>query len=782
ARWAGSAVPLPDALWCVGFDAWPAQRADLLRALESAGVTVVHAASIAGGPSASCAATATAWATPDDELHGMAAAVRHLIDTRPDARIGVVVPDLAARRDAIARALGDALDAPDRHGAARPRAVHVNISAPPPLRAAPLVAAALVALDLSATHRRRGRQVDLAVLSAWLRGPFSAGAEREAVARARFDRDLRDSGSGALSLAALRGCVARPGRHGLAQLAALLARLAATVDAQATPARVLPSTWAERLSDRLAATGWPGERALSSAEFQTFDKWQDTLAALAQFDALTGPIGLDAALTRLRALVADTPFQPESTADAPVQVLGVLEAGGLDFDVLFAIGLDDSRWPPPARPDPWLPYAWQHKVGVPGATPDAVLAQARRITDGWRGAAPDVRFGFARSDHGALLRPSALIAPFVDRAADAVAAAAPRLALQLHGAHVDAERIDDDRGAAQLPVVDPTSGRPARLRGGTRVFTDQIACAFRGHARHRLRADGIAVPAHGIDDRTRGRVVHDAFARLWNTLGSRAGLIEAIASDTLAAHCDAAAGAAVDALVADRPDLAERPGLAAAERERVARLIARVAAVERDRAPFAVVATERTLDIEVAGVRVRGRVDRLDRIDDDHAAGAPALAIIDYKTARVLKAAVWDGDRPDDPQLPLYALQRFDEGEPAAIAFLQASPKRCGFVGRAADPAWIPDAKPPRAADTDTSGADAWTAQRAAWEAVLVRHATAFAQGVATVDPKHPTRTCAHCDLHALCRVRPSAPDDDDDDDDDAAADRDVPPSTGGAA
>ena len=70
-------------------------------------------------------------------------------------------------------------------------------------------------------------------------------------------------------------------------------------------------------------------------------------------------------------------FQPEGT-DAPIQLLGVLEGAGLDFDALWVAGLSADRWPPAPAPNPLLPLHWQRERNVPRSSAENELAHAAR--------------------------------------------------------------------------------------------------------------------------------------------------------------------------------------------------------------------------------------------------------------------------------------------------------------------------------------------------------------------------------------------------------------------
>jgi RecB family exonuclease len=180
------------------------------------------------------------------------------------------------------------------------------------------------------------------------------------------------------------------------------------------------------------------------------------------------------------------------------------------------------------------------------------------------------------------------------------------------------------------------------------------------------------------------------------------------------------------------------------EEERLARRALEWLETERSRPPFSVEATERGLDLEVSGLAVSVRVDRVDALPGG------GRVIIDYKTGDNVAIARWFGERPDEPQLPLYSLAFGDDLEALAFARVRAGGMAYCGVARAAEVA--PGIR--RFEDTrHAEDAGSWQAQRAAWRRTLEALAADFASGRAEVAPKDPTSTCAHCGLTALCRI-----------------------------
>jgi probable DNA repair protein len=262
-----------------------------------------------------------------------------------------------------------------------------------------------------------------------------------------------------------------------------------------------------------------------------------------------------------------------------------------------------------------------------------------------------------------------------------------------------------------------------RVKGGTRVLADQSACPFRAFARHRLGAEGLEAPAEGPDAIARGQLLHTLMARLWGELKTSAALERGVAP----ALERAAAAAVAEARLEGR--------FAALERERLARLAREWLEIEKARDDFEVLATEEPRELEVAGLALRGRIDRLDRLADG------SHLLIDYKTGRQLSPRRWMGKRPDEPQLPLYAVTAKEDISAVAFAKLRHGEMR--FMGYARDKDAVPK----------LTRYDSWDDLLSDWRKELESLARGFASGDARVDPKDGLKTCRTCDLQPLCRV-----------------------------
>lgn len=725
-RYAGGSARPPAALVAYGFELLTPQQEDFFAACVRAGASVERC----GAPRVAGQVRRAVFESPRQELEHAARWARQRLEARdagPAPRIAVVVPRLEQRRAEVGRIFARML-APG--AGAEPL---YNISLGAPLAVFPLVDAALAVIDLAAAPLPYER------VSALLRSPFVAGGEVEMAARARLDAALRTLAPATLSANRLRTllpeAVARRGAPPCRELGALLGRLiAAAADQGRAPAH----DWARRFTALLDAAGFPGDRALDSTEFQTLAKWREALAQFAALGSVAPAWGAAEARAHLARLCADAVFQPAS-GDAPVQVLGILESAGLAFDHLWVSGLTEDEWPLPARAHPLIAPELQRRAGIPEANAERSLALDLALTDAWRGAAPEVVLSSARADGDRELLPSPLVANEVEvpRSALGIAEYVPLARAQLAAAGRAGMRgTRADTPAPALAVV--------TAAGGTAVLADQAACPFRAFARHRLAARALEAPDAGLTAAERGTLLHALMSELWGGLRDQATLAS-IDAGALAARIEQAAAHAVARLRADRPGRLEGR-FAALERERLARIAREWLEIERDRPPFEVARREERVALTAGSLHLTGRVDRVDRLQDG------GVAVIDYKSGRV-NPGTWLGPRPDDAQLPLYALAAGTADEVRAVAFARLRVGELGFAGLARDAGVMPGVKTVAEHRTASRHAASWDELVAQWRRAVDTLGDEFARGEARIDPKRGLATCRGCDLQALCRV-----------------------------
>lgn len=657
------------------------------------------------------------------EIRAAAEWARRSLEDEPEAasprfQIGIVVPDLEQRRGEIERVFGEvfhprALLRPDLDTARL-----FNISLGLPLDEYPIIQAAFLILETDP------RDIPIELASRLLRSPFLHGSEEEMTSRALLDTTLRSRRQTHVALWDIIGLARNS--NALHHCPRLVEQFGPWTDQYRTlETPRMPSDWAPALSGFLRDIGWPGDRALDSIEYQTLEVWKELLSELARLDSVSGPIPLGTAAGILRDLALSRLFQPES-APAPVQILGVLETAGLRFDKLWIMGMHDGAWPGVRAPDPFLPLRLQRRFEVRGSSPARELEFHRLFTARLLSSAPSIVVSYPEREDDSDLRVSPLFLSLPESpAADLGLLSSSGYAEQLLSSS-RIETLHDHRG----PPSDD-----AAVRGGTFLFKLQAACPFKAFAELRLGAGPPDEPQPGLDALDRGRLVHRILERIWERLGSHEGLLSA-AGEELEIIVRLHVGSEIQHQLGDRA--LRNPRFVEIEQARLEGIIGEWLLGERERQPFTVLEQEERQRVTVGGIAVDIRVDRVDRLDSGE------LVVLDYKTG-ACKPSDWDGERPDDPQLPIYAVATDDAI--AGVFFGRLSAGDIRFRGLAKSAGIVPG-RGVEVLDGDTPLTDVIEA----WSEVLDRLGRDYKTGLAAVDPKDPYQTCRYCALPSLCR------------------------------
>ncbi len=644
------------------------------------------------------------WKLRDNaaEIRAAAAWARQHLQENPAAKIGVVVvPDLKPTRSKVERIFREVLD-PAHQFDDRERSFHLSLG--PSLAQYPAVNAALSMLEFGV-----GR-ISLPQAGILLRSPFLGGAESEWTKRALLDAKLRRYGVWDVTVAQLRDAADR-----CPELVRLLARFEKELGK--LPAEQHASGWGRDFARLLQALKWPGDRPLSSREHQVVKAWYDAISELSALDIATSPMSFEQAVEKLRQIAEATPFQVQNEG-APIQIMGILEASGMEFEHLWVMGLHDEAWPRPANPSPFIPIALQREHKLPHSSAERELEFATKVMQRLIASAPDVVLSYGEAEGDRRLGASP-VAGGVWLNAEAAVEADDWVA-----------RI---RAASQMEELADESAPPvvadALHRGGASLFKDMAACPFRAFAKHRLGARELEDTDLGLNYKDRGTTVHRALEFIWNELGSHARLIALTADDLhdLIARAAEVAVQKLGAVVGSR-----------LEQHRLERLLGEWLEIEKSRSEFVVRKQEEENLVTLGGLQIKTRADRVDEAPDGR------QIILDYKTGMV-KFNGWDGDRPDEPQLPLYCAT--SDQPIAGASFVLIRVGELAFKGLAE-----PGIAPPGLKKMNMEIPRAFSEQRVEWKRVLERLADNFRAGHAQVDPKRGA--CDYCGLKALCRIR----------------------------
>ncbi|HET9810823.1 MAG TPA: double-strand break repair protein AddB [Sphingomicrobium sp.] len=513
------------------------------------------------------------------EAQAIALAMRQAIET-PEKTVALVTPDrtLARRVSALLERWGiqadDSAGKPLDELPAGTLLLAICSAMTENLAPVPLLALLKHPLAGGEGEERRKWLDDVRLLDEALRGP------RPAAGLAGLDRHFEE-----------REGVRKPGG-----CLAAWKRIRPSVEPLHTQFRAEPplAEFASKLAE--AAEVVAGDRGWRGADGRMAAELVSDLQTAEQAEAL--PVAAEDALPLLRQLLSTRSVRPPYGGHPRVFIWGLLEARLQKADLMILGGLNEGSWPALPAPDPWLAPKIRANLGLPGL---------------------DFRIGLSAHDFASALGAREVLITRAKRDGRSPTVAS-RFWLRLHAFSGGLPRdIKLERLTAALD--DPGTPKPVR-RPEPRPPAEQRPKRISVTAVDRLNADPFAFYAQAIlklrsldpvdADHTaawKGSAVHEVFER-WliedecdpDKLRPRAEAL--LAEETIHPMLRALWGPrlleAIDAL---------------SELERANR--------EAGRRPLA---AETTGEATLAGIEVHGRVDRIDRLDGG------GLAIIDYKT------------------------------------------------------------------------------------------------------------------------------------------------------
>jgi probable DNA repair protein len=712
--WLAEMPPPGQTLLACGTSALATGPQDTLRRWQARGVE----------PEAAATPVAIACAEDDDhELELIAAWCREHLEEDAERRLLIVDARLRQRRGLYDRILSQTLS-PSEWVTAAPRAQSgiFAIEGGRPLAEFPVIAHALLSLRLLTGRLRFDEVVH------WLRLPFLDGADH--FAGAVVEDLLRSGRSLELRADELTNLLERPtAAPAIAVVAARLRRAMNTLAGE----RRTAAEWSPRLLLALRQLGWNGSRPLRSDEQQAVARWHALLDEYAALGAWL-PRGTAAdAVATLADLAAERNFDPASVA-APITLTESHDDPVVRYDAIWVAGLDAAQWPPPPRPDVFIPLRLQVAAGIPWASALGQTEAARRSLLAWRAATTRLTCSWARLEGDA----HRTVSPLLARLDRQTTATLPRqvvpLALQLRQPGL--EPLDDVSG---VPIDTSRT-----VKGGVTPLTLQAECGFHAYAQVRLAAEDLQQPAPGLDARERGMLMHKALELVWIKLKDFWNLSPSEPHLRKPLIADSVAAAVVSVFRGQVP--AELRLAVEREKHRLEILIEALLTQEQQRAPFDVVALEARREVNIAGGSFEIRIDRIDSIEGG------GYAILDYKSGEP-RAPRWQGAELRDPQLLSYLLAEAGRNV-QALANVSLANNRARFSGKSSRTGLLPDVKGMPGLDPKkVSGEEidaAWKTQLDEWLRALARIAADYISGHAPVQPAPDV--CRHCHLTVLCR------------------------------
>lgn len=140
--------------------------------------------------------------------------------------------------------------------------------------------------------------------------------------------------------------------------------------------------WNEWLIKQLHILGWPGPRTLNSYEYQAVQSFFAVLCEMQTLDNVrsSGSVSLHKYTQQLNRILMQTPFHVQTT-DAPIQILGLMEAAGLPFDASWITSMSEQQLPASPNPNPFIPLEIQIAYDTPRSSPAREFTYAQKLVN-----------------------------------------------------------------------------------------------------------------------------------------------------------------------------------------------------------------------------------------------------------------------------------------------------------------------------------------------------------------------------------------------------------------
>ncbi len=610
-----------------GFDQTAPQEQRLREILIGLGIEV---AEFVGTNSQAANTQHIALENQEAECRAAVAWAKQQLQENPNAKLAIVSPKLSEIRNQLADLLDDVFYPASLRSSQLNAARCYNFSLGTPLSQQPMIQSALNLLRLFSSYHLRQADVSAVLLSL-----FWSNNSQEADARAQLDAKMREHLPMQFTRAQLITFANQQTGKGL-HISHLLAHISAA-EPLLSNKKLSAAEWSQTLADILIALRWPGERMLSSIEYQAHTAWQKALNQLKQLDMLGNNLYQAEAVQILQKICADQVFQAETENESSIQILGIMEALSKPVDATWCMGMNDHIWPPPARPNPLLPANIQRAAKLPNADNSVQAEFAAKVQQRLLHSANSIVFSSSLAEGNSQLRPSPFMRDIAKLINTSLAQTLAETLSQL--GQQDLAFIDDHMA--------PSVRAGEHVGGGTSLFRAQAICPAWAFYQFRLGAKALKTPSNGLDSMTRGILVHSVLAEFWQK--RHFADLRDMSEDTLAQALNIAIKTALDDVTKQQKSLSEN--LLALEHERLYKLVGDWLRYEKQcDIPFEIIACEADKKVLIGGIEVSLKIDRIHQLENG------GIEFIDYKTGQKPNMSSWGEARITETQLPIYAV------------------------------------------------------------------------------------------------------------------------------
>tara|TARA_R110002072_G_scaffold97972_6_gene215583 strand:- start:9818 stop:12466 length:2649 start_codon:yes stop_codon:yes gene_type:complete len=491
-----------------------------------------------------------------------------------------------------------------------------------------------------------------------------------------------------------------------------------------------PSEYSKIFMDIVNSLGWPGTiRNISSEEYQAIQSFQKALYEINKLDIILNKIGITEYFTILKNLLNNTEFQIE-VSHPKINVLGILEGAGLEFDNLWFMSLNSELWPEEPSPNVFLPNDLQKKYNMPHSSFEREYEFASKITQRIFNNSNNIITSYYEFDKQKQLYPSS----FIENIENLIYVKTTNKKEIKEPKNFFNELYNNQSIESYSDYNAPKISRKF-IKSAIYALNLQIQCPFKAYAETRLKARKFPEIKFGITPIDRGNLLHNVMEKIWLKLKSKSELLLLLEKkeSEINLFIFEIINSSFDKLNLENNLYND---LCNIEKKRLYKIIIKWLHKETKRNHFEVKYTELERNVKFENIYFTLRVDR---IDSEYINGIEHKLIIDYKISNQ-NTNNWLNDITD-VQMPLYYLMLENNNHGLLYSVINSKEQKFqGFVDKSFD------------FNQQIKAID-FSAYKPLWINQIKVIANQYLNGEAAKRPLNIDTTCKNCHLKSLCRL-----------------------------
>ena len=391
------------------------------------------------------------------------------------------------------------------------------------------------------------------------------------------------------------------------------------------PKKQTPTNWAKCWLKLLGMMGWL--HTINNSEREVVLLWEESIKNFSDLSLIVGEVSFKKGLSIFSSILNNKNYI-NSPSDKSIYIIDSIEEVSAGHDLIWITGLNNHCWPRQSSPNPLIPNSLQVELNLPSASPNISLEYSKKLMKRIESSAKEVVYSSSRIFLDIIGRPSPLLDNY------------PVLKLPNHFISGNSNR--QNKKLIEQIYDKPPRFKKNKISHAISVLNYQSKFPLIAFLIGQLSCQLISPITKGISPSIRGIIVHRALELLYSDLdvSNKSFFSKDHIDKSIQKSLNESFGMAKDKLKV----------LYDLEKKRLELIISSLLLDEFHREKFKIYSTEKLNTIELFGINISCRSDRVDILDNK------GLVVIDYKTGSLSNTNDWFKDRVENIQLPLYAL------------------------------------------------------------------------------------------------------------------------------